>query len=75
MGLRRAFIEYLRGQPTWFGAAPTYYNEIQDFLYSIGFDEVKNMEDEDIDKIYYNKIADIFLKYAKMATNKSEMLK
>jgi hypothetical protein len=33
------------------------------------------MEDEDIDKIYYNKIADIFLKYAKMATNKSEMLK
>lgn len=58
-GQRRAFIDYLRGMPSILGIA-TYYDEIRNLLYALGYDEVKSMEDEDLDRLYYNELYRVF---------------
>lgn len=58
-GLRRAFIDWLRGLPSILNLA-TYYDEIRNLLYALGYDEVKDMEDLDIDKLYYNELFKVF---------------
>lgn len=54
-GLKNAFIDYIRGMPSCLDIA-TYYNEVQNLLYAIGYDEIEDMDDGDIDKLYYNEI-------------------
>lgn len=34
----------------------TYYGEVQNLLYSIGYDEAKDMDDPDVDNLFYNEI-------------------
>ena len=58
-GLKRAFIDYLRGMPSLLDLA-TYYNEVQNLLYALGYDEVKDMEDDQIDKLYYDELYKVF---------------
>lgn len=58
-GLKRAFIDYLRGMPSFLDIA-TYYDEIRNLLYALGYDEVKGMDDMDIDKLYYNELYNVF---------------
>jgi hypothetical protein len=59
-GIKKAFIEYLQGLPSWIDI-PYYYYDMKNLLYSLGFDEVENMEDHVLSKFYYDKISDIFL--------------
>ena len=59
MGFRKAFSEYLRGLPSWLDM-PIYYWDIKNLMYSLGYDEVKDIGDDDLDKLYYNEVAKIF---------------
>jgi hypothetical protein len=61
IGIRNALEDYLRGMPSSIDL-PAYYNDVRNFMYSIGYDEVKNMEDEELDKFYYNKLVETILK-------------
>ena len=61
MGVRRSMKEYLQGLPSWLDI-PYTYDEIGNLLYSIGFDEVRDMEDGDISDMYYNLIIDLFVR-------------
>jgi len=61
VGIKNALEDYLRGMPSAIDL-PTYYNDVRNFMYSIGYDEVKNMEDEELDKFYYNKLVETILK-------------
>jgi hypothetical protein len=66
MGFKRAFAEYVAGLPSWIDL-PMYDEDIINFMYSIGFDEVKNLEDEAVYKFFGEKVADIFYaEYLKM---------
>jgi hypothetical protein len=38
----------------------TYYNEVRNLLYALGYDEVKDMEDDQIDKLYYDELYKVF---------------
>lgn len=58
-GLKRAFIDYLRGMPNILDLA-TYYGEVKNLLYALGYDEVEDMDDGEIDKLYYNELYKAF---------------
>jgi hypothetical protein len=60
VGVKRALEDYLRGMPSAIDL-PTYWGEVINFLYAIGFDEVKEMEDEEVDKFYYKKLVEVIL--------------
>lgn len=60
-GMKKAFIEYMQGLPSWLDI-PFYYDDIQDLLYSLGFDEVKDMDSDELAKYWYDLISDIFIK-------------
>ena len=60
MGLRRSMKDYLQGLPSWLDI-PYHYYDIENLLYSIGFDEVRGMDDGDISDMYYNMIIDLFI--------------
>jgi hypothetical protein len=59
MGLKKAFIEWLQGLPSSLDL-PFYYDDIKNLLYALGYDQVSNMEDTDISKLYYNELFKIF---------------
>jgi hypothetical protein len=61
-GIKKAFIEYLQGLPSWISIPYSYY-DIGNLLYSLGYDEVRdrNMEDDEIAELYYREIANLFL--------------
>jgi hypothetical protein len=61
MGERKALIEWLQGLPSTIDI-PYYYDEISNLLYALGFDEVKEMEDDEISDFYYDLIAKTILK-------------
>lgn len=61
-GEKRAFIDYLRGMPSLLDIA-TYYNEIKSLMYALGYDDVKDMDDEEIDKLYYDELYKVFFKH------------
>jgi len=61
MGERKALIEWLQGLPSTIDI-PYYYDEINNLLYALGFDEVKEMEDDEVSKFYYDLIAKTILK-------------
>lgn len=60
-GIKKSFIEYLQGLPSWLDI-PYYYTDIENLLYSMGFDEVRDMDDEKLSKYWYDLISNIFLK-------------
>jgi hypothetical protein len=61
MGERKALIEWLQGLPSTIDI-PYYYDEISNLLYALGFDEVKEMEDDEVSEFYYDLIAKTILK-------------
>jgi hypothetical protein len=61
MGERKASIEWLQGLPSTIDI-PYYYGEINNLLYALGFDEVKEMEDDEVSEFYYDLIAKTILK-------------
>jgi hypothetical protein len=61
MGERKALIEWLQGLPSTIDI-PYYYDEINNLLYALGFDEVKEMEDDEVGDFYYDLIAKTILK-------------
>ena len=61
MGERKALIEWLQGLPSTIDI-PYYYGEINNLLYALGFDEVKEMEDDEVSEFYYDLIAKTILK-------------
>lgn len=58
-GLKGAFIDWLMGLPSIIDI-PYYYYEIENLMYALGYDEVKEMEDQDISKLYYNELFKVF---------------
>ena len=60
MGERKALIEWLQGLPSTIDI-PYYYNEMSNLLYALGFDEVKEMEDDEVSDFYYDLIAETIL--------------
>jgi hypothetical protein len=62
MGIKKAFKEYLLGLPSWLDI-PYYYTDMKNMLYSLGFDEVQDMDDDEISEMYYDMITDIFIKH------------
>lgn len=62
VGVKKALEDYLRGMPSSIDL-PTYYNEVRNFLYAIGFNEVKDMEDDEVDDFYYKKLVEVILDY------------
>ena len=60
MGQKKAIIEWLQGLPSTIDI-PYYYDEISNLLYALGFDEVKEMEDDELSDFYYNLVADTIL--------------
>ena len=61
MGEKKAIIEWLQGLPSTIDI-PYYYDEISNLLYALGFDEVKEMEDDEVSDFYYDLIAKTILK-------------
>jgi len=60
-GEKGALVEYLLGLPSAIDI-PYYYNDIENLLYSLGFDEVKEMEDDQLSKFFFDMVAEIILK-------------
>jgi len=58
---KKAIIEWLQGLPSTIDI-PYYYDEISNLLYALGFDEVKEMEDDEVSEFYYDLIAKTILK-------------
>lgn len=59
-GEKESLIEWLMGLPSCIDL-PYYYNEISDLLYAIGFDEVKDMEDDELSDFYYDIVSQIII--------------
>jgi hypothetical protein len=60
-GFKRAFTDWIQGLPSVLDI-PFYYNEIRNLLYALGYDEVKDMEDQDVAKLYYDELYSVFFK-------------
>lgn len=60
-GEKRAFKDYVMGLPSWLNLPYDYY-EIKNMLYSIGFDNVKDMDDEEdeVGNFYYDLLYNTF---------------
>lgn len=55
-GEKKALIEWLQGLPGTIDI-PYYYYDISNLLYALGFDEVKEMEDDELSDFYYSIVA------------------
>lgn len=60
-GEKKALIEWLQGLPSTIDI-PYYYDEISNLMYALGFDEVKEMEDDEVADFYYDLVAKTILK-------------
>ncbi len=60
MGVEKALLYYLQGLPSYLNI-PHNYHQIEDLMYSLGYDEVKDMDKKDSSDLYYNEIIDIIL--------------
>lgn len=58
-GLKSAFIDWLQGLPSAIDI-PFYYDDIKNLMYALGYDQVMEMEDNDISKLYYNELFKVF---------------
>jgi hypothetical protein len=56
----KALIEWLKGLPSSIDLPYNYY-EMSNLLYALGFDEVKEMEDDELSDFYYSIVADTIL--------------
>jgi hypothetical protein len=59
-GLKKALIEWLQGLPSTIDL-PYYYYDISNLLYALGFDDVKEMEDDELSDFYYDIVAKIII--------------
>ena len=59
-GQKKALIEWLQGLPSTIDI-PYHYYDISNLLYALGFDEVKEMEDDDLSDFYYSIVAKTIL--------------
>lgn len=59
-GQKKALIEWLQGLPSTIDIPYNYY-DISNLLYALGFDEVKEMEDDDLADFYYSIVAKTIL--------------
>jgi hypothetical protein len=59
-GQKKALIEWLQGLPSSIDLPYNYY-EISNLLYALGFDEVKEMEDDELSDFYYKTVAETIL--------------
>lgn len=58
-GLKRAFTDWVQGLPSILDI-PFYYDEMRNLLYALGYDEVRDMEDQDVSKLYYDELFKVF---------------
>jgi hypothetical protein len=63
-GIRKALSNYIQGLPSYL-TIPHYYNDIKNLMYSLGYDEVKDMDSKEFSDLYYNELIDIILKNQK----------
>ena len=59
-GQKKALIEWLQGLPSSIDI-PYYYYDISNLLHALGFDDVKEMEDDELSDFYYSIVADTIL--------------
>ena len=57
---KKAIIEWLQGLPSSIDL-PYNYSEISNLLYALGFDKVKEMEDDELSDFYYKTVAETIL--------------
>lgn len=59
-GLKKALIEWLQGLPSTIDI-PYHYYDISNLLHALGFDDIKEMEDDELSDFYYSIVADTIL--------------
>lgn len=59
-GQKKALIEWLQGLPSSIDI-PYYYYDISNLLHALGFDDIKEMEDDELSDFYYSIVADTIL--------------
>ena len=59
-GQKKALIEWLQGLPSTIDI-PYHYYDISNLLYALGFDDIKEMEDDELSDFYYSIVADTIL--------------
>lgn len=59
-GQKKALIEWLQGLPSTIDIPYNYY-DISNLLYALGFDDVKEMEDDELADFYYSIVANTIL--------------
>lgn len=59
-GQKKALIEWLQGLPSTIDIPYNYY-DISNLLYALGFDDVKEMEDDELADFYYSIVAKTIL--------------
>lgn len=58
-GFKRAFTDWVQGLPSVLDI-PYYYSEMRNLLYALGYDEVRDMEDQEVSKLYYDELYKVF---------------
>jgi hypothetical protein len=66
VGVKKALEDWIKGLPSSLDL-PYYTSEIKNLLYSLGF-EVREMGDDEVDKLFYNSVVEIILDSIKKPT-------
>jgi hypothetical protein len=61
VGVTKALIDWIRGLPNMLSSLPTYYDELRNLLYAIGYIDTRDVDDEIVDRTFYNRLAKIIL--------------
>jgi hypothetical protein len=61
VGLSKSIESWLRGLPTVVSGLPTYYDELTNLLYAIGYIDTRDTDEEIVDKTYYTELTKIIL--------------
>jgi hypothetical protein len=65
IGLSNALEDWFRGIPTVVSSLPIYSDELNNFLYAIGYIDSQDVDDEVVDKIFYTELVKIILNVVK----------
>ena len=63
-GVKMALLNWLQADPGPLNI-PHSYHQIKNLMYSLGYDEVKSMDDDGYASFYYNEMTNIILKNQK----------
>ena len=58
--LKKKLVDWLQGLPSAIDI-PYYYYDISNLLHALGFDDIKEMEDDELSDFYYSIVADTIL--------------